>query len=149
MGDLFTNDTVWSTWDDYNPWRANDTSDGQGGIPLDENNQPTKPLVVGIRMGGPKQHVGTRRGQRLYAALYDAIHAACPTWRGKNGCRGEVTHSTAKIDHIVYNSGSNTYATNAHLKITVHYGFSNPVFLNLAGLMVRLLSSPRFNNFMN
>ncbi|KAF2023802.1 hypothetical protein EK21DRAFT_94601 [Setomelanomma holmii] len=106
------------------------------GLPLDENGQVTKPLVVGIRMGSPKQHVGTRQGQRLYQAILDAINTACPTWeRKKTNCLGGVTDSTAKIEPIVYDSDANTYASNAYLKVTVHYGFSNPAFPRLACAM--------------
>lgn len=100
-------------------------------------------LQIGIRMGGPAQHVGTLRKHRLWQAIYDALWSTCvanTTWTCDAIGKGNTeNHAAAKIQGhaIVYNSGNNNWASNAHLTVSVHHAFFHEdQLLRLQELMV-------------
>lgn len=86
-----------------------------------------------IRMGGPAQHVGSLRGDRLKEKLISAFSDlavrpsiyACPAcWLPNcpdNFCKDSSVccYQERTIDHIVYDSGGEKYATNAFLRVRV------------------------------
>jgi hypothetical protein len=86
-------------------------------------------LQVGIRMGGPAEHIGTLRKHRLWQAIYDALWSACgvnTTYTcDAQGLGNKDNHAEAKIQGhaIVYNSGDNSWASNAHLTVSVRHAF--------------------------
>ena len=107
------------------------------GRPSDWEDPPPDgtPYDIHIRIGGPKQHIGTLRKYRLYWAIYNAL---------KNVAEPLPSHSRSgnyiyqlcspeeqlageckeweEIKNIVYNAEPHdTYATNAHLNITMKW----------------------------
>lgn len=85
------------------------------------------------------QHVGTLRGHRLYRPIYDCLKVighpqglgpkkgvipkygqvkGHPMYCGDND---EYCQAQCVIPNIVYNSGKDTYATNAHLEVSVRW----------------------------
>ena len=142
FGPPFENMT-WSNWSDYDPWRSSPGASlaAASGIPLDKNGKPTTPLVVGMRMGGPIQHIGTLHKQRLWNAIYNGLTIACPL--DKSNCKpskGDITH---KIPNIVYNAkGNDVYATNAYLTLTILHSFHNPAYADMGKYMVCIEISP-------
>jgi len=103
---------------------------------LEKRLEPPGKFAVDVRMGGPKQHIGTLRKNRLWRAIYDCLGLVGEQGRGtwfplvppgqtdKNNpwqCPNLNCARECKIPNIVYNSGDDTYATNAHLTVRVEW----------------------------
>lgn len=88
-------------------------------------------------MGGPRQHVGTVRGLRLWQSIYESLLKACPL-DSKAFCKAcQKNEAKNKVERtIVYNSGKNTYATNAHLTVCVLHSIQNTEFKGMYDAMV-------------
>ncbi|KAF2818660.1 hypothetical protein CC86DRAFT_308748 [Ophiobolus disseminans] len=107
---------------------------------LDKRGWPSKLLAVDVRTGGPKQHVGILRKGRLYWAVYSCLqligHQGNGRDKGHTGREREVCHQNMAqycqqncvVPNIVYDFGSGTYATNAHLKEKNHAGIREVVY---------------------
>ncbi|KAF2023805.1 hypothetical protein EK21DRAFT_94604 [Setomelanomma holmii] len=78
--------------------------------------------------GGPRQHVGTLRKNRLTYAIARCLSNVAIPMPGREGKHPDFCASwdprcamECRINNIVYNSGGNTYATDAFLAITVSW----------------------------
>jgi hypothetical protein len=129
--DLNSSEHVVSTnWSSYEPWRKTDAQ--TGGTLLD---QDTHQLRIGMRMGGPRQHVGTLRKQRLYDALYEGLKGACELGTTQD-CTPRYASKSIEKHAIVYNAGKNKWASNAHLTLTANHAYFNQEFKGFQDAMV-------------
>lgn len=136
---------------------ATHQEDGSEGSILAEDDNPSPPLVVNstlvtnvttgdespafagfppvpkrlsaeARVGGAYHHVGTLRKTRLEKAIYECLLWQCPLKNGLTPCNAKNTKE-CWIDYIVYNANPQpTYATNAHLAVTINYAYHNPAW---------------------
>lgn len=106
-----------------------------------------------IRMGMSKQHVGELKGQRIWNAVYDALHKMCPLERGRIGCyegmpgaqvpnddgtpsANSLFYKKVWVTGIPYKDDKGNYATNAWLTLTMEGMFRDQQYPGIGAATV-------------